>query len=75
MQYRSPGLGRPVVEDVTQVTAAAAADDLGAAHEQAVVRPQLDRLGDRGLVKLGHPVPESNLASELNSSLPQPAHR
>ena len=25
--------------------------------------------------KLGHPVPESNFASELNSLAPQPAHR
>src|SRR5207302_2156129 len=30
-------------------------DDLGAPHEQAVVRPQLDRLGDRGLVEAGPP--------------------
>jgi hypothetical protein len=28
-----------------------------------------------GSEKLGHPVPESNLASEPNSVLPQPAHR
>src|SRR5438874_1246994 len=28
-----------------------------------------------GWKKLGHPVPESNLASELNSSAPQPAQR
>src|SRR5690348_16933674 len=40
-----------VVEDVAKVAAAAAAHDLGAPHEQAVVRPQLDRLGDRGLVE------------------------
>src|ERR1700690_3616283 len=33
---------RPVVEDVAQVPAAGAADDLGAAHEQAVVGAQLD---------------------------------
>src|SRR2546430_16803162 len=37
-----------VVEDVAKVAAAAAAHDLGAPHEQAVVRPPLDRLGDRG---------------------------
>src|SRR5215471_9114567 len=48
-----PGLGGPVVEDVAQVTAAATADDLGTVHEQAVVRPQLDRLGDRGLGEAG----------------------
>src|SRR5262249_47638324 len=47
--------GGPVVEDVAQVAAAAAADDLGAAHEQAVVRPQLDRLGERRLVEAGPP--------------------
>src|SRR5262249_26303557 len=48
-----PLAGRPgaIVEDVAKVTAAAAAHDLGAPHEQAVVRPQLDRLGDRGLVE------------------------
>src|SRR6516164_6159756 len=40
-----------VVEDVAKVAAAAAAHDLGTPHEQAVVRPQLDRLGDRGLVE------------------------
>src|SRR6266487_437996 len=40
-----------IVEDVAKVAAAAAAHDLGAPHEQAVVRPQLDRLGDRGLVE------------------------
>src|SRR6266487_962879 len=50
-----PGLGGPVVEDVAQMATAVAADDLGAAHEQAVVRPQLDRLGDRGLVEAGPP--------------------
>src|SRR5215475_4866387 len=40
-----------VVEDVAKVAAAGAAHDLGTPHEQAVVRPQLDRLGDRGLVE------------------------
>src|SRR5262249_57029821 len=40
-----------VVEDVAKVAAAAAAHDLGTPHDQAVVRPQLDRLGDRGLVE------------------------
>src|SRR6516162_4538404 len=49
------GLRGTVVEDMAQVTAAVAADDLGAPHEQAVVRPQLDRLGDRGLVEAGPP--------------------
>src|SRR5712692_7446922 len=48
-----PLTGRPgtVVEDVAKVTAAAAAHDLGTPHQQAVIRPQLDRLGDRGLVE------------------------
>src|SRR5215831_3245023 len=49
------GLRGPVVEDMAQVTAAAAADDLGAPHEQAVVRAQFDRLGDTGLVEAGPP--------------------
>src|SRR5690348_7065301 len=40
---------------MAQVATAAAADDLGAVHEQAVVRPQLDRLGDCGLVEAGPP--------------------
>src|SRR5215469_8950181 len=44
-----------VVEHVAEVAAAAAADDLGAPHEQAVVRPQFDRLSDRGLVEAGPP--------------------
>src|SRR4029077_8623273 len=39
-----------VVEDVAKVAAAAAAHDLGAPPEQAVVRPQLDRRGAGGLV-------------------------
>src|SRR5215475_7878987 len=48
-----PLAGRPgtIVEDVTKVAAAATAHDLGAPHEQAVVRPQLDRLGGRGLAE------------------------
>src|SRR5258707_2173523 len=41
----------PVVEDVTQMAAALPADDLGAPHEQAVVRPQLHGLGHGGLVE------------------------
>src|SRR5271155_2892027 len=47
--------GRPgaVVEDMAQVPAAGAADDLGAAHEQAVVRAQLNGLGDSGLGEAG----------------------
>ena len=39
-------VARAVVEDVAEVAAAAAADDLGAAHEQRVVRARLDRGGD-----------------------------
>src|SRR6516162_8440489 len=31
--------------------------------------------GAIGFQKLGHPVPESNLASELNSAVPQQTHR
>src|SRR5215510_516292 len=49
------GLGGTVVEHVAEMPAATAANDLGAPHEQAVVRPQLDRLGDRGLVEAGPP--------------------
>src|SRR5215207_6244709 len=46
-------VGRTVVEDVAEVGVAVLADDLGAAHEEAVVRPQLDvlevgRLGEAG---------------------------
>src|SRR5580698_9686176 len=42
-----------VVEDVAEVPTAGAADHLGAAHEQAVVRAQLDRLRDRRLGEAG----------------------
>ena len=63
------GRVRAVVEDVAEVAAAARAEHLGAAHEQAVVglgsRPCRRRPGSQ---KLGQPVPESNLVSELNSS-------
>jgi hypothetical protein len=31
-------------------------------------------LSEMGAVKLGHPVPDSNLALELNRSLPQQTH-
>src|SRR5438067_1770609 len=44
---------RPVVEDVTQVTATPAAHHLGPAHPQAVVRAQLDVLGHGWLVEAG----------------------
>src|SRR5271169_2069256 len=46
---------RSVVEDVAKVTAAATAEDLGAAHEKAVVCAQLDRAGDRTLGETGPP--------------------
>jgi hypothetical protein len=64
-----------VAEDVTKMTAAGSARDLGATHEQAAVLVQLDVLSTTGSVKLGHPVPESNLASEENSSVSQAAQR
>src|SRR5215813_13757479 len=38
------GGGGPVAEDMAQMTAAAAADHLGAAQQPALVRPELDRL-------------------------------
>src|SRR5690348_8456833 len=46
-------VGGAVVEDVAEVGVAVLADDLGAAHEEAVVRPQFDvlevgRLGEAG---------------------------
>ena len=44
-----PARPGPIVEDVPEMPTAAAADDLGAAHEEAVVGPQLDGLGDGGL--------------------------
>src|SRR5262249_1826445 len=40
---------RDVVEDGAKMAAAGAAEHLGAAHEEAVVGTQLDRLGDGGL--------------------------
>src|SRR5258708_3586754 len=42
-----------VVEDVAKVPAAPLADDLGALHEEAVVRAQLDVLEVLGLVEAG----------------------
>src|ERR1700761_3582172 len=39
------GRARAVTEDMAQVPATATAADLGAAHEHAVVRAQLDRVG------------------------------
>ena len=65
-------LAGAVVEHVAEVPAAGAAHDLGAAHEQRVVRPRLDGGGAAGSVKLGQPVPDSNLVSEGNSSAPSP---
>ncbi len=47
------GRSGSVVEDVPQVPAAGAAEDLGAAHEQAVVGVQLDGFGDRRLGEAG----------------------
>src|ERR1700760_3559184 len=44
-----PGRARAVTKDVAQVPATAAAADLGAAHEHAVVRTQLDRVVGSGL--------------------------
>src|SRR5689334_976153 len=38
-----------VVEDVSEVAAAATADDLGAAHQETIVGAQLDGLRDGGL--------------------------
>src|SRR5450631_630268 len=45
------GRGRPVPENMAEMPTAAAAADLGAAHEQAAVRPQLDGLRDSRLVE------------------------
>src|SRR5258708_24947931 len=42
-----------IVEDVAQVPTAPLADDLGALHEEAVVRTQLDVLEVLGLVAAG----------------------
>src|SRR5690349_18681157 len=44
---------RAVVEDVAEVGVAGFADDLGAAHEEAVVGPQLDVLEVRRLGEAG----------------------
>ena len=68
-------VARAVVEDVAEVAAAAAADDLGAAHEQRVVRARLDRGGDG---RLGEARPAGagvELGVGANSSAPQPAQR
>src|SRR6202023_2842852 len=47
--------GRAVVEHVPEVGPAVLAEDFGPAHEEAVVRPELDRLQVRRLVKAGPP--------------------
>jgi hypothetical protein len=57
------------------VAAAAGAEDLRADHAERGVVAQLDRVGDRGLVKLGQPEPESYLDWEENRALPQPPQR
>ena len=47
------------------------APHFGALHEKATVFLFNDIPGSRGLVKLGHPVPESNLSRELNRGSPE----
>ena len=68
-------LAGSVVEDVAEVAAAGAAQDLRAAHEQRVVGPRLDGGGDG---RLGEARPAGagvELGVEANSSAPQPAQR
>ena len=64
------GRGRAVGEHMAEVAAAPCAGDLGAAHAERLVLVLLDRPLRQGLVKLGHPDPESNLVEVGNSSAP-----
>ena len=70
-----PGRAGAVGEHVTEVAAALRAGDLGADHAVAAVVRGLDAVEAAGSTKLGQPEPEWNLASDRNSSAPQPAQR
>ena len=62
---------RAVVEHVAEVRVAALRAHLGPRHAVACCRCfSTTRLGSTGCVKLGQPVPESNLSVELNSGSP-----
>jgi hypothetical protein len=56
---------------VAQVRVAVAALDLGSDHAKARVADARDALSSSGLKKLGQPVPESNLVSEVKRGCPQ----
>jgi hypothetical protein len=61
---------------MADMTVAAAADHLCAMSEEALLSGLVMMFsGAIGLEKLGQPVPESNLSSELYRSSPQPAQR
>ena len=62
---------RPVGEDVSEVRIGEPAPDLGARIGEAQVLLFDDMLGTRGFVKLGQPVPESNLSREEKSGSPE----
>ena len=64
-------LGRGSVgEDVPEVAVAVARAHFGAHHDVAVVGLFDDVIPSIGLVKLGQPVPLSNLSTEANSGSP-----
>ena len=59
---------------MSQVAAAAGAGDLNAAHAKALASScSAMALESAGIMKLGQPQPESNLAPLRNSNAPQPA--
>ena len=65
------GRRRSIVEDMPEVGIAVLAPDLGSHREKAPVYFSTMLPGSRGRVKLGHPVPESYLSSELKSGSPE----
>ena len=72
MQYRNPPSAlRAVVEYVAEVAVAVRRAHLGADHQVGEVA-LLDHVVQRsiGLVKLGQPVPLSNLSTDANSGSP-----
>jgi len=64
---------RAIRKDVAEMAPAAGAGDFDAAHAEGAVFMLDDGLGLGGMVKLGQPHPESNLAPLRKSNAPQAA--
>lgn len=65
-----PVLAGAVRKQMSQMGIAMPAPDLGSRHKKALSSFSTTFEGSRGRVKLGHPVPESNLSVELKSGSP-----